>query len=272
VKPRDGLEWLKILLISPGCRGDGVRREPTAATTSFLAHVFARRPYRGAVRPLSAFDESLFCRLKPLRRGGYLRSVYHGENGLRTLKELARSYLTISKDLTRVMNRVKALRSVERTSAMGLRDIYLLIATYGLRFSEVVAITLDDIRWRQGSLRIRQSKTSSPLELPLTNEVSTALVKHLKRMPPPSAVSPHLSENARSHRSVETYGDQGSFFTLGSEQRRQDSLPGRTLSASLAGGSFPEERNIPQDHRRGPRASFRSEHLDLSTTGHRGLA
>ena len=31
------------------------------------------------------------------------------ENGLRTLKELARSYLTISQDLTRVMNRVKAL-------------------------------------------------------------------------------------------------------------------------------------------------------------------
>jgi len=47
--------------------------------------------------------------LADLQRGGYLRSVYHGENGLRTLKELARSYLTISKDLTRVMNRVKAL-------------------------------------------------------------------------------------------------------------------------------------------------------------------
>jgi hypothetical protein len=29
--------------------------------------------------------------------------------GLRTLKELARSYLTISRDLTRVMNRLKAL-------------------------------------------------------------------------------------------------------------------------------------------------------------------
>jgi len=48
-------------------------------------------------------------KLADLQRGGYLRSVYHGENGLRTLKELARSYLTISKDLTRVMNRVKAL-------------------------------------------------------------------------------------------------------------------------------------------------------------------
>src|SRR6202165_2153560 len=48
-------------------------------------------------------------KLADLLRGGYLRSVYHGENGLRTLKELARSYLTISKELTRVMNRVKAL-------------------------------------------------------------------------------------------------------------------------------------------------------------------
>jgi transposase len=38
-----------------------------------------------------------------------LKPVYHGEHGLRTLKELARSYLTITKDLTRVRNRLKAL-------------------------------------------------------------------------------------------------------------------------------------------------------------------
>jgi len=37
------------------------------------------------------------------------RSGYHGEQGLRTLRELVRAYLTISKDLTRVMNRVKAI-------------------------------------------------------------------------------------------------------------------------------------------------------------------
>src|SRR2546425_2653630 len=48
-------------------------------------------------------------KLADLLRGGYLRSVYHGENGLRTLKELYRSYLTISKDLTRIMNRLKAI-------------------------------------------------------------------------------------------------------------------------------------------------------------------
>ncbi len=38
-----------------------------------------------------------------------VKSVYHREQGLRMMKELARSYLTITKDLTRVMNRLKAL-------------------------------------------------------------------------------------------------------------------------------------------------------------------
>ena len=47
-------------------------------------------------------------KLAELLRNGSLSEVYHGENGVRTLKELARSYLTISKDLGRVMNRVKA--------------------------------------------------------------------------------------------------------------------------------------------------------------------
>jgi transposase len=38
-----------------------------------------------------------------------LRPVYHRENGMRAVKELARSYVTISKDQARVMTRVKAL-------------------------------------------------------------------------------------------------------------------------------------------------------------------
>jgi len=44
-------------------------------------------------------------RTELLRSGNLLRSLYHGEHGLRTLKELARSYLTTSKDLGRVMSR-----------------------------------------------------------------------------------------------------------------------------------------------------------------------
>jgi transposase len=48
-------------------------------------------------------------KMADLLRGDHLKSVYHGDNGIRTLRELSRSYLTISKDLTRVMNRIKAL-------------------------------------------------------------------------------------------------------------------------------------------------------------------
>jgi transposase len=47
-------------------------------------------------------------KLAELLRGNQLKPVYHGENGVRMLRELSRSYLTIVKDLTRVMNRRKA--------------------------------------------------------------------------------------------------------------------------------------------------------------------
>ena len=48
-------------------------------------------------------------RLAELLRLDHLTQVYHGEHGLRTLKELVRSYLTVTKDLARVMTRVKAI-------------------------------------------------------------------------------------------------------------------------------------------------------------------
>ncbi len=47
-----------------------------------------------------------------LLRTNQLKAVYHEEHGIRALKELGRSYLTITQDVTRVMNRIKALRSV----------------------------------------------------------------------------------------------------------------------------------------------------------------
>jgi transposase len=48
-------------------------------------------------------------KLAELLRSNLLRPVYHGEHGVRTLKELSRSYLTISGDLARVMTRLKAV-------------------------------------------------------------------------------------------------------------------------------------------------------------------
>src|SRR6478672_4452823 len=44
-------------------------------------------------------------KLADLLRGKLLSPVYHGESGVRSLRELARTYLTITRDVTRVMNR-----------------------------------------------------------------------------------------------------------------------------------------------------------------------
>ena len=52
-----------------------------------------------------------------------LKSVYHGETGVRMLRELARSYLTVVKDLSRVMNRLKALYRSWAIPCAG-RDVY----------------------------------------------------------------------------------------------------------------------------------------------------
>jgi len=48
-------------------------------------------------------------KLAELLQNNQLRSVYHGDHGLRALKELVRSYLTITQDVSRVMSRVKAI-------------------------------------------------------------------------------------------------------------------------------------------------------------------
>ncbi len=62
-------------------------------------------------------------KLADLLRGNYLRPVYHGEHGLRMLKELSCTYLAISKDLVRVMNRLKALYRGWGISCSG-RSVY----------------------------------------------------------------------------------------------------------------------------------------------------
>src|SRR6266446_10641408 len=62
-------------------------------------------------------------KLSHLLHAGLLTPVYHGESGVRTLRELARSYLTLTKDLTRVMNRLKALYRSWRSPALVKKSI-----------------------------------------------------------------------------------------------------------------------------------------------------
>lgn len=75
------------------------------------------------------------------------------------------------------------LHSIEVSKPIGLRDraIFLLIATYGLRSSQVVALKLEDIEWRVGRLRVSARKSTAPLVLPLTDAVGDSLVAYLRQ-------------------------------------------------------------------------------------------
>ena len=77
------------------------------------------------------------------------------------------------------------LQSIDRNTAIGKRDyaIFSLIATYGLRACDVVNLKLEDIKWRAKCIRICQTKTKTPLELPLIDEVGSALYNYLKTVP-----------------------------------------------------------------------------------------
>ena len=75
-----------------------------------VSEVLVCNPRKNALLKDGSKSDRIDARkLAELLRGNHLKPVYHGEHGLRTLKELARSYLTINKDVTRVMNRLKAL-------------------------------------------------------------------------------------------------------------------------------------------------------------------
>jgi transposase len=75
-----------------------------------VQEVVVCNPRRNALLKEGSKSDKVDARkLAELLRSGMLRPVYHGENGLRTLRELGRSYQTIGKDLTRVMNRLKAV-------------------------------------------------------------------------------------------------------------------------------------------------------------------
>src|SRR5436189_2262712 len=75
-----------------------------------VSHLVVCDPRKNALLQDGSKSDRIDARkLAELLRGNQLSPVYHGEHGLRTLKELGRSYLTITKDLTRVMSRIKAL-------------------------------------------------------------------------------------------------------------------------------------------------------------------
>jgi integrase/recombinase XerD len=77
----------------------------------------------------------------------------------------------------------KLLLSIDLSSRAGWRDytILHLMAYYGLRASEVVALRVDSIDWHAKTCRIEQRKTRSDIVLPLSGRTLRLLRRYLYR-------------------------------------------------------------------------------------------
>ncbi|WP_201842820.1 tyrosine-type recombinase/integrase [Microvirga zambiensis] len=94
----------------------------------------------------------------------------------------------------------KLLASVARTDYLGRRDhaILHLMAYYGLRPSEIAALTLDAVNWKRRTLRVEQRKTRSTLVLPLADQTFEILDKYIAEGRPRDLVTNVLFPKVRS--------------------------------------------------------------------------
>jgi integrase/recombinase XerD len=81
---------------------------------------------------------------------------------------------------------VRLVRDVDRRDAAGKRDyaLLLLLVTYGMRVTEVAALTLDDIDWQHSRLHVRQRKIGNTTGYPLTDAVGEALLDYIRHARP----------------------------------------------------------------------------------------
>lgn len=83
----------------------------------------------------------------------------------------------------------RLLRAVDRQTLTGQRDyaILLLMSLYGLGSAEIIALRLDDIHWRQRTLKVVRPKTGVSIELPLLPGAARVVARYLRQCRSPDA-------------------------------------------------------------------------------------
>lgn len=76
----------------------------------------------------------------------------------------------------------RILNAVDRSTPWGKTAylMMLLACVYGLRSSDIKALTLDDISWKSRTITITQYKTHREVSLPLTDEILFALLDYIR--------------------------------------------------------------------------------------------
>lgn len=121
------------------------------------------------------------------------------------------------------------LRRIDPCSKAGRRDRCMLhlMAHYGLRPSEVIALRLDSIDWDRAVLHVHQSKTRSDLDLPLVPATVALLQDYLQHERSAQGnAPPHLFLRVRCPTGALLRTAVGNIFEKRARQAGLD-LPGR---------------------------------------------
>jgi site-specific recombinase XerD len=186
VHHRVTVRYLLRSLKAPGSLG-GLSRDQVERFVAQRARRVCRHSLQHEVAHLRAF-------LRYAYDFGLLHERIEGLDTPRTYRdELPPRALPWSSVLT-------LLRSIDRASKSGWRDLAILhlMAYYGLRPSEVVALRLDSIDWERALLQVYQVKTRSSLTLPLDRRTLSLLRDYLRHgRIGDASVSPMLFLRAR---------------------------------------------------------------------------
>jgi len=89
---------------------------------------------------------------------------------------------------------LRLLDSIDRRSRGGKRDfaILLMAASLGVRASELAALRLEDLNWKQGVVRFPPVKSRHFLSMPLSAPLVKALSDYLRHERPPSSPYRHV--------------------------------------------------------------------------------
>jgi integrase/recombinase XerD len=87
-------------------------------------------------------------------------------------------------------------------TSVGLRDhaVLLLLARLGLRALEIARLTLQDLDWKEGRMRVRAGKTHRERVLPLPEDVGLALAGYLRHGRPLTAARAVFLDAQPPHR------------------------------------------------------------------------
>jgi integrase/recombinase XerD len=80
----------------------------------------------------------------------------------------------------------RLIASTDTDEPRDIRDrvVLMLLAIYGLRRGEVVALTLDDIDWEHDILHVARPKQRCKQDYPLTTEVGNAILRYVREVRP----------------------------------------------------------------------------------------